>query len=249
MASATADATSTSVTATVVSSFPSNPLTTTFSRPADCNGIYLSVHVTTRGGVSSVTTVTCCPTYNNDISLWLCIDGNIEECLVYFNSVHGLRPEGSTDIHTSDVERERNNKHSNDQHKIKRHCQCYCQCFKHSLQHSTSSPTTSASDSSTSGLSTGAKIGLGVAIPLVVIAIIAALFFWWRSKRKQKHAHAPVSQVDQQDYQQDVKPHIVEASNERPIVELPGSNYQYSGSGHGHTPMGSGASSHSISLE
>lgn len=94
-----------SASAAVITSFAYNPLTTRYSRPADCNGIYMSgylgmidvsttclpsgfnkaassyfspgvacplgyyraCHDTT--GVSSITTVTCCPVYNQDISL------------------------------------------------------------------------------------------------------------------------------------------------------------------------------------
>ena len=52
---------------------------------------------------------------------------------------------------------------------------------------STSSPTTSSSSSSGSTLSTGAKAAIGVAVPVVVLALLAvSCLFWRRRKRKSK---------------------------------------------------------------
>ncbi|PTB66253.1 hypothetical protein BBK36DRAFT_1168872 [Trichoderma citrinoviride] len=78
----------------VVTSFPFNPLTTTFTRPSDCDGIFASsflsgidfstscvpkgFHTDETGyysachdnaGARTITTVTCCPTYGTDVSL------------------------------------------------------------------------------------------------------------------------------------------------------------------------------------
>ena len=52
-----------------------------------------------------------------------------------------------------------------------------------------SNPTNTSATPSPSGLSTGAKIGIGVAVPLVVIALLAGFLLWWF---KYRNSQAPV---------------------------------------------------------
>ena len=48
----------------------------------------------------------------------------------------------------------------------------------------------SSSSSASGGLSTGGKVAIGVVVPVVVLAILGALFFWFWRKRKAKRTQA-----------------------------------------------------------
>ena len=235
--SATRSATgTTSSSATVITSFSLNPLTTTFTPAANCAGYYSSnvymagpmtsclpsganlasteyfspgiicpsgyvsaCHDTT--GVHSITTVTCCPAQsgitlscaNPDpsgafttlfctwvppsqtaIPITLSDKGQTSTSKVTFTSPEGLNAYGvrmvyqSTDLITSSSTPASKSGTGT------------------ATKSSNTSTTSATSGPSSSGLSTSAKIAIAVVIPVVVLAILGALFIWWR-RRKQRY--------------------------------------------------------------
>ncbi|KAL0937235.1 transmembrane alpha-helix domain-containing protein [Colletotrichum truncatum] len=80
----------------------------------------------------------------------------------------------------------------------------------------TSISTGDSSSESSSGLSLGGIIGVAVAVPVVFMAALAGLFFWWR---KRKHAYAGVQQPTPSDTND---PSVTQQS----AYTYQGSNYQ-----------------------
>lgn len=163
-------------------------------------------------GVASLTTVTCCPTLNSDVSLscvtastlksvwatlfctWigpasqktslpLTLSGNGVTSTVMrdFKSPGGINAFGvrmvyqRTDLETTARQTGSTNPNPD--------------------------PTASAGPEPTSGsppsdpdsgLSTGAKVAIGVAVPLVVLAILAGALLWWRRRRRQSALGGPL---------------------------------------------------------
>jgi len=269
----------------VVTSFPLNPLTETFTPPSDCNGVYLSTvfmlgpsktclppnaglketeyfspglicptgyasacHDTL--GVSSITTVTCCPT-SGDITLscaptirkdiwstlfctWdpepgkptavfatLSSDKRTSSSLVPFTSPEGINAFGVRMVYeSSDLITSTSSSSSSTQ----------TSGSDTSTPSNTSVPQSSSSSQvptgtsapGNSGLSTGAKAAIGIVIPLVVLAIFGAFFFWWRRKKQYRVAPgSPVAPVGLTEYYQ-AKPQLNEVSGETRRSELAG---------------------------
>ena len=76
-----------------------------------------------------------------------------------------------------------------------------------------------SSSTSSSGLSTGAKAAIGVVVPLAALAVLAALFFWW--KRSREFKDRPIVPVTLTEYYQG-KPYLNEAPGESRRSELAG---------------------------
>lgn len=240
MASSTTTATST-YSPVIITSFPLNPLTTTFTPPADCSGIYRSsvdsgpnpymidlglsclpsgastqatdyfspgidcpsgyytaCHDT--NGVSTITTVTCCP-FQGDISLscvdlttlsgvfatlfctWIAPDtttlavtlssvgGTTSTENTQFVSPQGLNAFGvrmvyeSTDLITS--------------------ASSTSSATTTTGTISSSSATAVSSSPASTGSTSSAKIAIAVVIPVVALAVLGAVYMWWR-KRQQR---------------------------------------------------------------
>ncbi|KAL6909131.1 hypothetical protein GGI43DRAFT_394648 [Trichoderma evansii] len=231
----------------VVTSFPFNPLTTTFTRPDDCNGIYVSggflsgmdfstsclpkgFHTEQTSyfspglacpsgyysachdniGASRITTVTCCPTFSTDISL-SCVTASTLEGVFSTLFCTWIAPDGdgttlpmtvSDNGVTSTVQGAFTSPGGLNAYGIR---MVYHKTDLDSTTMSTMSTTTStpastgtkpggakntggsgsgSNNSSGGGLSTGAEAAIGVVVPVVVLGLLAGLFFWWR-KRKQ----------------------------------------------------------------
>ncbi|KAM4057238.1 transmembrane alpha-helix domain-containing protein [Hirsutella rhossiliensis] len=165
-----------------------------FSPGIACPSGYLSAcHDNT--GVASLTTVTCCPTLNNAVTLscvttstltnvwstlfctWIAPESQATSLAVTliedgvtrtvrqgFRSPGGLNAFGVRMVHQrTDVDQSRASPTSSP----------------------SSTDTNSASDGTPSpGLSTGAKVAIGVAIPVVVLALLAGALVWWRRRRQ-----------------------------------------------------------------
>ncbi|KAM0517492.1 hypothetical protein ACHAPE_005024 [Trichoderma viride] len=227
----------------VVTSFPFNPLTTTFSRPSDCDGVFVSggylsgidfsksclpkgFHTDQTSffspglacpsgyysachdniGASRITTVTCCPTLASDVSLscvttstlkgvwstlfctWIAPDGDGTTLSMTvsdngitstvagdFTAPGGLNAFGirmvyqKTDTESTTMTRTTTRSTATTGTKP---------------AGAKNTGGSDSGDSSSGGLSTGAKAAIGVVIPVVVLGLLAGLFFWWR-KRKQ----------------------------------------------------------------
>jgi hypothetical protein len=231
----------TSASAVIITSFPSVPLTKTFTPPSDCSGLYQSAgiyiidastsclpspfnaaptsyfspgiacpsgystacHDTT--GVKSITTVTCCPVREDvtlscvpnpltlkdvwstlfctwiapsstELAVTLSNNGVTSTSVATFESPGGLNALGIRMVYqSSDLSSFTPTKTPASN----------TATTTSAPSSTTSSPSTSSATSSPSGLSTGAKVAIGVVIPLVVLAVIAGLFFWWR-RRSQR---------------------------------------------------------------
>lgn len=222
----------------VQSSFPLDALTTTFTPPASCSGVYSSGGVAVidadlaclpqgftslstnyfspgiqcpagyvtacndNAGVSSITTVTCCP-YRGDITLgcvtpstlsnvwetlfctWiapesgtvvsvtLSEDGTTSTEAVTMGSPGGINALGVRMVYqSSDV----------------------AAASGTNTATSTGATNTGAAggtDDSSAGLSTGVTIAIAVIVPVVVIAIAAGLFFFIRKRKQAQKAQQP----------------------------------------------------------
>ncbi|KAJ0122593.1 hypothetical protein J7T55_003107 [Diaporthe amygdali] len=226
----------------IQSSFPLDALTTTFTAPASCSGVYSSAGIaiidddlaclpqgftslstnyfspgiacpagyvtacSDNAGVSSITTVTCCP-YRGDITLgcvtpstledvwktlfctWIApeagttvkvtqsADGTTSTAAVSMESPGGINALGVRMVYQSSDMTTAADKTNGGS----------------GTSTATSSGATSTTDSgsgSSAGLSTGVTIAIAVIIPVVAIAVAAALFFWIR-KRKQAQRAQP----------------------------------------------------------
>ncbi|KAL6867021.1 hypothetical protein J3F83DRAFT_102709 [Trichoderma novae-zelandiae] len=232
----------------VVTSFPFNPLTTTFTRPPDCDGIFASSYLSgidlstsclPKGfhtdqtayfspglvcpsgyysachdniGAESVTTVTCCPTYGNDLSL-SCVTASTLKGVWATLFCTWIAPEGDGTVlpmtvsdggTTSTVSNSFASPGGLNAYGIRMVYQ------KTDTQTTTMATTTMATKAwptgawptdpwptnsgqpdktgeASSGLSSGAKaaIGVGVAVPVAVVGLALGLFFWWWRRRKQ----------------------------------------------------------------
>jgi hypothetical protein len=251
MAASTTIATSTYLPVTITS-FPLNPLTTTFTPPADCSGLYRSsvdsgpnpymidpslsclpsgastqatdyfspgiacpsgyytaCHDT--DGVSSITTVTCCP-FQGDVSL-SCVDpatlsdvfatlfctwiapstttlsvtlssngGTTSTDEIQFTAPGGLNAFGvrmvyeSTDLIISSA--------SSTSSAI----------TTTGTISSTSPPAVSTSPTSTGSTSKG-TIAIAVVIPVMALAVLGAVYMWWRKRRQQREPQGITSEV------------------------------------------------------
>ncbi|KAG7286183.1 hypothetical protein NEMBOFW57_008488 [Staphylotrichum longicolle] len=254
--STTSSSTKTSKTPLVITSFPSVPLTATFTAPgSDCGGIYAprrppvymiddkpsclppgfstsnsaffyspgiacpagywtACHDTT--GAASITTVTCCPTYGDDIKLSCVADpltlSEVWETL--FCTWIAPRSPGtavtltkSGDGRTSTVVSRVTGPGGINAYGVRMVHQA-SDLEGPSTTSPTSSETTSPTTTTTAtspedttppqqerspsstGLSTGAKAAIGVAVPLAVLAALAlGLWVWWRRRKGQGGTH------------------------------------------------------------
>lgn len=225
----------------IQSTFPLDALTTTFSPPASCSGVYTSGGVAVidvdlaclpqgftslstnyfspgiacpsgyvtacndNAGVSSITTVTCCP-YRGDITLgcvtpstlsnvwetlfctWIAPasgttvsitqsgDGTTSTAAVSMESPGGINALGVRMVYqSSDI------------------TTAAGETAGSGTSTATSSGATSigaaSGDDSSGGLSTGAIIAVAVVVPVVAIAVAAGLFFWIRKRKQAQQAH------------------------------------------------------------
>lgn len=248
MAQATsAPGTATSTPAVVVTSFPHVPLTTTFTAPADCSGLYqpsddvfmvdpmtsclpsgfnvaptsyfspgvicpsgyVSACHDTRG-VSTITTVTCCP-FRDEVSLscvntnsltevwstlfctWTAGDttslpvtlsanaGTTSTSSVTFSGNQGFNAYGVRMVfQSSDIAS------STPTSTPKTNT---ANTTPSTSPTSPTAPATSQTNSSSKGTSTG-TIAAAVVVPLVVLAILGGIFLWWRRQRSRKTQYA-----------------------------------------------------------
>lgn len=225
----------------VVTSFPFNPLTTTFSRPDECDGIYTSGFLSgidfsksclpksfhtdqtsyfspglacptgyysachDNNGASRITTVTCCPTLASDISLscvttstlrsvwstlfctWIAPDGDgtTLSMTVSDNGITSTVPgtfkaPGGLNALGVRMVYQKTDTQSTTMTKTTTKATA-------TRSISTSDP---YPDDSSGGLSTGAKAAIGVAVPVVVLGLLAGLFFWWRKRQSYNKVQA-----------------------------------------------------------
>jgi hypothetical protein len=281
----------TSKTALVITSFPSVPLTTTFTRPSsDCGALYsprrpplyiidnepsclppgfstsnsaffyspgiacpsgywTACHDTT--GVSSITTVTCCPTYR-DITL-SCVPNPLSLSEVWeslFCTWIAPRSTGtevivtkSVDGRTSTVTERVTWPGGINAYGVR---MVYQSTDLEIPVTSTSTSTTLSSDGPTrtgdtspdpssskntasadTGLSTGAKAAIGVVVPLVVLgALLAALLFW---RRKRKHQQQSPPMDHQQQPQPGLERYPLGDQHPKPPGSTGGGYYYYGG--------------------
>ncbi|KAL7920923.1 hypothetical protein ACQKWADRAFT_137235 [Trichoderma austrokoningii] len=237
----------------VVTSFPFNPLTTTFSRPDDCDGIYVSGFLSgidfsksclPKGfhtdqtsyfspglacptgyysachdniGASRITTVTCCPTLATDISL-SCVTTSTLQSVWSTLFCTWIAPGGdgttlsltvSDNGITSTVPGVFTSPGGLNAFGIR---MVYQKTDTESTTMTRTTTTTRATattgtrpggakntggsksgDSSSGGLSTGAKAAIGVVVPVVVLGLLAGLFFWWRKRQQYNKVQASSS--------------------------------------------------------
>lgn len=287
----------------VMSSFRHNPLTTTFTPPSDCTGIYRSGYLSIVGGssscqpsgfdsnpssyfspglicpsgyasachdntgVASITTVTCCPTLSElDIALscvdttslagtwatefctWIAPSGGTSLPITVseagptstpklgFTSPGGLNAYGIRMVYqTGDLSKTATT--TSDKSKT-----------------STSDPTNTAnpgpantsgspppSSNKQAGLSTGVKAAIGVVTAVVVLGILAGVFFLWKRRQRQRDNHALALHPDgalkysgvhevsatetRQRYELNGGSLPVEIGGPKPPVELPATTY------------------------
>jgi len=232
----------TSSASAVITSFPRVPLTTTFTPPSDCSGIYFSGDIFVIGastsslpssfntaptsyfspgiacpsgystachdttGVKSITTVTCCPV-REDVALscvpdplalrgvfstlfctWIApsptkLSITLSDNGVTSTSVANVESPGGVNAMGIRMVYQSTDLSSSASTKTPASNTATTTSAPSSTK---SSPPTSSATSSPSGLSTGAKVAIGVVIPLVVLAVLAGLFFWWR-RRSQRY--------------------------------------------------------------
>jgi hypothetical protein len=254
----------------VVTSFPFNPLTTSFSRPDDCDGIYVSGFLSgidfstsclPKGfhteqtsyfspglacptgyysachdniGASTITTVTCCPTFGTDISL-ACVTTSTLESVWSTLFCTWIAPDGdgttlpltvSNNGITSTVPGDFTSPGGLNAFGIR-------MVYQKTDTESTTLATTTASgtgttatpattgtkpggatntsdsdssDSSSGGLSIGAKAAIGVVIPVVVLGLLAGLFFWWRKRQQYNKVDVASSNTPTELHGQDAAP-------------------------------------------
>lgn len=199
-------------------------------------------------GVESITTVTCCPVYKDDVTLscvktsslqsvwstlfctWiapeetslpivLSEDGVTSTVMSGFTSPGGLNAFGVRMVYqSSDLE----------------------------SRTGTDIPSTNTNDpepvegedggdgggSGSSGLSQGATIAIGVVVPVVALAIIGALIFYWRSRKRQRAVDVPPAggstQYGQTPYGEMQQKNVAQAElpAATPVSELPAAPYQ-----------------------
>lgn len=239
MSTADGSSTSSSITsaaaAVVITSFPLNPLTTTFTPPADCKGFYekgvfmldpetsclpsnaplkstaffspgiacpsgyVSACHDTRG-VASITTVTCCPVHS-DITLscaghslsdlwstlfctWIAPSSTVIDITASSNGITStsaatLVSPGGLNAYGVRMVYESTDLPSSTSSKASSQSTNSGKATSSSSTSPTSSPT-----STPSGISSGAKIAIGVVIPVLVLAILGAVFLWWRRRHQ-----------------------------------------------------------------
>lgn len=217
------------------------------------SGYYRACHDTT--GVASITTVTCCPTYNQDISLscvntntlsgiwaslyctWspeagqptslpltLSSNGITSTSMVGVTKPGGINAFGvrmvyqSTDSSTATAT-------SGATSTAQAPSATSIQATSSSSTQGAGSSSSATAEPTKSGLSTGATVGIAVGAVTALLIIAGALFLCWRSRRNNRHVHAPIAQEDRKDYPQETKPQLYEAmSTQR--SELFSGNYQ-----------------------
>jgi hypothetical protein len=267
--SATSGAATSTTPAVVITSFPNIPLTTTFTAPADCSGLYqpslgvfmvdpmtsclpsgfdvsstayfspgvicpsgyVSACHDTRG-VSTITTVTCCP-FRDEMSL-SCVNtvgladawstlfctwtagpttsvsvtlsadaGTTSTSAVTFSGNQGFNAYGVRMVfESSDIA-----------------SSTPSSAPKTNAANTTPStpstaPTTSATGSSPPSKGTSAgTIAAAVIVPLVVLAAAGGIFLWWRRQRNRKTAHSVGQEVS------DIPPKWYNTQSELPAEE------------------------------
>ncbi|RDA92034.1 hypothetical protein CP533_0966 [Ophiocordyceps camponoti-saundersi (nom. inval.)] len=222
--------------ASAVSSFSHNPLTTAFSRPNDCQGIYqshflamidltttcLPSHLQTQSesyyspgiscpkgyvtachdnkGVASVTTVTCCPTLNRDVTL-SCVTTSTLKSVWSTLFCTWIAPGGrgtslpltlSDNGVTSTVQHLFRSPGGLNAFGIRMVYQKTDVGVGHGHHLASTTTTTAASDetdaaSSSDGLSTGSKVAIGIAVPvLIILLLLSAVMLLWRRRRRHR---------------------------------------------------------------
>ncbi|KAI3394997.1 hypothetical protein diail_1886 [Diaporthe ilicicola] len=227
----------------IQSSFPLDALTTTFTPPASCSGVYSSAGVAVidvdlaclpqgftslstnyfspgiacpagyvtacndNAGVSSITTVTCCP-YRGDITLgcvtpstlsnvwetlfctWIAPasgttvsitqseDGTTSTAAVSMESPGGINALGVRMVYqSSDLTTAAGETTTTTSGGV--------------TSTGAAGGDNSSSSSSSDGLSTGVTIAVAVIVPVVAIAVAAGLFFWMRKQKQARQAQQP----------------------------------------------------------
>lgn len=249
-----AASTTSAYTTPIITSFPLNPLTTTFVPPSDCTGIsypaspqvyMLDVQTTClpskaelgttaffspglicpsnyvsacsdNNGVSSITTVTCCPAQDGILlscvpktssldSFWqsfactwqppgttsllatLTVSGTTFTSSERFVSPDGLNAYGVRMVYQStDQFPATTTKKATTTGATTTTSGNLTTSPTSSSPTGTITPTSSASP----GLSTGAKTAIGVVIPVALLAILLGVFLWWRNRRRQQTTQA-----------------------------------------------------------
>lgn len=233
----------TPATANVVTSFPPNPLTTSFARPSDCTGVYQSdflamvdlastclphgfktnsdsyfspgiacpsgyvsaCHDNT--GVASLTTVTCCPTLNHDVTLSCVTTSTLTSVWSTLFCTWIAPPESrgtfldvtlSGDGITRTVQQDFRSPGGLNAFGVRmvhrRTDLHHASASATSLPSSTgANPRSGASQSPSPGLATGTKVAVGVVVPVVVLALLAGALIWWWRRRKLTRASSGYS--------------------------------------------------------
>ncbi|KAK1757846.1 hypothetical protein QBC47DRAFT_166086 [Echria macrotheca] len=174
------------------------------------SGYWSACHDNT--GVSSITTVTCCPTYDADVSLSCLnpatLDGPWKSKFCTWiagTQTKAIPVTESGGGRTSTVTRTMSGVQGINAYGVRMVYQATdlpsssTAAAGSSGTGSSSSATPPAgspispspaaeSSSPSSGLSTGAAVGIGVAIPVVVLGLLAALFMLWRKRRRERAA-------------------------------------------------------------
>ncbi|KAK0667331.1 hypothetical protein QBC41DRAFT_228703 [Cercophora samala] len=225
-----------------ISSFPFRPLTTAYSRPPVCNGIYMPGHIwvmdndptclppgfdtestsffspgvacpsgywsacSDSKGVSTITTVTCCPIYRSDISL-SCVPSTAELSAVWRDQFCTFKARWTGAVVTVTVSSDGVTATQTKTFTSPQGINAFGVRMVHQTTDispssgdppiTTSSPTsqiqsleTSANpntspiaESTGSSLSTGAIVAIAVVIPILAILAGVGFFLWWRSRR------------------------------------------------------------------
>ncbi|PKS08569.1 hypothetical protein jhhlp_004955 [Lomentospora prolificans] len=159
-------------------------------------------------GVESVTTVTCCPVYNDKVTL-SCVKTTSLQSVWSTLFCTWIAPEKtslpivlSEDQVTSTVMQPFSSPGGLNAFGVR---MVYEQSDLESVTDTGILPTNTdggetepvkGGDGGSSGLSQSAKIAIGVVVPVVVLALIGALFLFWRARRRQRDV-APASQSGQ----------------------------------------------------
>ncbi|PFH63210.1 hypothetical protein XA68_16649 [Ophiocordyceps unilateralis] len=232
-----------------VTSFAHNPLTTAFSRPIDCHGIYMSqflammdqtstclprsLHTESDSyfspgiscpsgyvtachdntGVASLTTITCCPTFNRDVTL-SCVTTSTLRSVWSTLFCTWIAPGGrgtslpvtlSDNGVTSTVERTFRSPGGLNAFGIRMVHQ-QTDVGAHHAHPPSSTPSsdadTSSATSSFDGLSTGAKIAIGVTVPVVILLLLllAATLLRRRRRRRSREPSAAATTPHHEKY-------------------------------------------------
>ncbi|RDA82826.1 hypothetical protein CP532_6093 [Ophiocordyceps camponoti-leonardi (nom. inval.)] len=198
-----------------------------FSPGISCPAGYVTACHDNRG-VSSVTTVTCCPTFNRDVTL-SCVTTSTLKSVWSTLFCTWIAPGGkgtslpmtlSDNGVTSTVEHSFRSPGGLNAFGIRMVYQQTDVSARHGNNHPSSSSTGTSSESDDAassadqGLSTGSKVAIGIAIPIVIIfLLLLAVMLLWRRRRRRQSQVQPSSPTQQ--------PH-----EKHPTQELHGENVQ-----------------------